>query len=217
MIDPGEMNRYIALSRWTETRSDSGFVTKTFATYYNCWAKMRTLSGRERLSAQQVNATLSHEFTIHYTSDYTIQPDHRISYSGRTFDIKDVRNVDEGDIEIRMLCSEVLTAGPSASPSPSASVSTSPSASISSSPSGSVSSSASASPSSSVSASASSSVSASPSSSGSASVSSSASSSVSASASSSVSASASEGTPSASVSASVSSSVSASVSSSASS
>jgi len=123
MIDPGKMRHYIALQHWAETRTASGYATQTYTTYASVWAYIRTLSGRERLGAQQVNATLSHEITIYYRSD--VQPDDRIVWDGRYFDIKDVRNVDERNIEIRMLAVEVVTQGPSASPSPSASVSSS--------------------------------------------------------------------------------------------
>jgi len=176
MIDPGQYNHYIALQSYVETRSASGHVTKTYTTYASVWAKFRTLSGYEKLMAQQVAATLSHEVSILYRSD--VQADHRIVWDSRIFDIKDVRNVDEQNIEIRMLCIEVITQGPAASPSPSSSGSSSPSTSISGSPSSSVSSSASSSISASVSASASegtpsASISASPSASISASVSSS--------------------------------------------
>jgi SPP1 family predicted phage head-tail adaptor len=154
----GQLDKYVALQKWVESRTASGHVTKTWGTYYNCWAYIRTLSGLERLRAQQVGTIHSHEITIRHTRDYVIQPDHRIVYvdadiGTRTFDIKDVRNVDEAGWEIRMQCIEIPTEGPSASPSPSASASASPSASVSGSPSTSVSASASASPSASVSAS----------------------------------------------------------------
>lgn len=123
MIDPGKMKHYIALQHWSETRTASGFATQTYTTYASVWSALRTLSGRERLSAQQVNATLTHEITIRYRDD--VQADDRIVWGSRIFDIKDVRNVDEADVEIRMLAVEVATQGPSTSPSPSASISSS--------------------------------------------------------------------------------------------
>lgn len=129
----GNLRNMIDLQSYAETRSASGAVTKTWSTYATVWAKFRTLSGNERIAAQQVSSVLTHEITIRYRSG--VQPGHRISWSGRLFDIKDVRNVDELNIETRMLCTEVLAAGPASSPSPSAS----PSASTSSSPSASAS------------------------------------------------------------------------------
>lgn len=139
----GPWNKVI-LQRYTETRTASGHATKSYVTWQTVWVKFRTLSGNERLRAQQVNATLTHEVSMTYGDSIVPHVDYRIVWGTRTFDIKDVRNVDEMNTEIRMLVSEVQTAGPVSSGSPSSSASSSESASISASPSASPSSSASA-------------------------------------------------------------------------
>lgn len=128
-LEAGKLRNYVALQNYTESRTGSGFAQRTWSTYASVWAGVRTLSGGERLSSQQVGGTLTHEFSIRWRSG--VHVDHRILWDGRYFDIKDVRNVDEANIEIRMLCSEVMAAGPSASSSPSASASASPSSSAS--------------------------------------------------------------------------------------
>jgi len=119
----GNLIKRIALQSYAETRTASGAVTKTWATYDTVWAQLRTLSGRERDMAQQEASTLTHEITIRYRTG--VQPDHRVYYDSRYFDIKDVRNVDERNKELRLRCVEVLAGGPSASPSPSSSPSSS--------------------------------------------------------------------------------------------
>ena len=89
--------------------SDTGELIKTYTQYAEVWAAVRTLSGRERNAAQQVQASLSHEITVRYSSDTSVaKPSDRIVYDSRYFDIKDVRNIDEANIEIRMLCVEAL-------------------------------------------------------------------------------------------------------------
>lgn len=126
----------VNLERYTETRTASGHATKTWSAYASgVWVQFRTLSGRERLSAQQANATLTHECSMVYAASLMPHVDYRIVWGTRIFDIKDVRNVDEANKEIRMLASEVPAAGPVSSESPSAS----PSGSASSSPSASAS------------------------------------------------------------------------------
>ncbi len=125
----------VSLQRYAETRTGSGHASKTWSTYASPWMRMRTLSGGERIRAQQANAVLSHEASMTYCASIVPQVDHRIVWGSRTFDIKDVRNVDECNEEIRMLVTEVQVAGPVSSPSPSTSRSSSPSASASSSPS----------------------------------------------------------------------------------
>ncbi len=125
----GDLRNLISLQSWSETRSASGAVVKTWTTYVSVWAKFRTLSGNERIAAQQASSVLTHEVSIRYL-DF-VKPGDRISWGTRIFDIKDVRNVDERGVETRMLCSEVLASGPAWSPSPSgsSSASSSPSAS----------------------------------------------------------------------------------------
>lgn len=89
------------------TPSLTGEPIKTYTEYATVWAAIRTLTGRERNAAQQVQATLSHEITVRYSSDTSgAKPTDRIVYDTRTFDVKDVRNIDEANIEIRMLCVE---------------------------------------------------------------------------------------------------------------
>ena len=123
----GDLRNLISIQSYTETRSASGAVTKTWTTYVSVWAKFRTLSGNERIAAQQASSVLTHEVSIRYL-DF-VKPGDRISWWTRVFDIKDVRNFDELNVETRMLCSEVLASGPASSQSPSVSVSGSVSAS----------------------------------------------------------------------------------------
>ena len=123
----------VVLQRYTETRTTSGHATKSYVAYATVWMKFRTLSGNERLAAQQAGAVQSHEVSMNYCASLVPRVDWRISWGTRLFDIKDVRNVDELNRELRMRVTEVQAAGPVSSPSPSSSKSSSPSASASSS------------------------------------------------------------------------------------
>lgn len=103
-----EFNKRISLQRSTETKSASGHPTKSWSTIATIWAKIRTLSGTEKVRNDQVVGLLSMEVTIRYSSDVSgAKVSDRILYGSDTFDIKDVRNVDEQNIEIRMLCTQV--------------------------------------------------------------------------------------------------------------
>jgi SPP1 family predicted phage head-tail adaptor len=123
------------LQSYTETRTSSGYPQRSYATYATIWAALRTLSGNQKLVAQQAGTVLSHEATMVYCASVAPQPDHRLVWGSRIFDIRDVRNVDELNREVRMLCTEVLTEGPVSSASPSTSPSDSGSSSPSASPS----------------------------------------------------------------------------------
>jgi SPP1 family predicted phage head-tail adaptor len=86
----------------------TGERTRSYQTYVTVWAYVRTLSGNERIAAEQVAATVTHEITIRYNPDFAVTPKHRILWGTRTFDIKDARNFDERDVKILMRCTEAL-------------------------------------------------------------------------------------------------------------
>jgi len=103
-----EYNRRVSLQSYTESKSVSGQVTKSWTTYATIWAKIRTMSGTEKVRNDQPVGLLSMEVTIRYSSDVSgVSVKDRILYGSDTFDIKNVRNVDEQRIEIRMLCTQV--------------------------------------------------------------------------------------------------------------
>jgi len=104
-----EMNKRISMQSLDSDLESSltGEPIRSYTEYAVVWAKIRTLSGRERNAAQQVQATMSHELTVRYSSDVSgAMPTDRVVYGSRIFDVKDVRNIDEANIEIRMLCVE---------------------------------------------------------------------------------------------------------------
>jgi len=104
----GKMNKRIELQKLKDPpqKGATGQILKEYFTYAVVWAAFRTLTGGEKLASQQVSAVQTHEITIRYRSD--VQPNHRIVMGQRIFDIKDVRNVDEANIELRMRCTEAV-------------------------------------------------------------------------------------------------------------
>lgn len=103
-----EYNRRISLQSATKTKSASGHPTNSWSNYATIWARIRTLSGNEKVRNDQVVGLLSMEVTIRYSSDVScVKVSDRVVYGSDIFDIKDVRNVDEKNIEIRMLCTKV--------------------------------------------------------------------------------------------------------------
>ncbi len=109
-----QFNKRIAFEQPVKARSDTGQLEMVYIPVTTRWARIRTLSGNERIASQQVGAMLTHEITIRYDSALAIKPTWRIAYNDpvlgeRIFDIKDARNLDEGNVEIRMRCVEVVT------------------------------------------------------------------------------------------------------------
>lgn len=95
MVAIGRLNRLITIEANTPTRDSSGFDLDAWATLIQAWAKMEPVAGREYSGGDQVNSETTHKFTIRYQAGIT--PAHRITYSGRTFDIESVINPREAD------------------------------------------------------------------------------------------------------------------------
>jgi SPP1 family predicted phage head-tail adaptor len=87
--------------------STTGEQIKTYSETIDVWANIRTLSGNEKINAQQVQSMISHEVTIRYWSGVAgVKANDRIKFGSRYFDIESARNVDEANIEIRIICNE---------------------------------------------------------------------------------------------------------------
>jgi len=85
----GRMNQQILIQSVTETRSTSGAVTETWATFATVWAAAeRTTSSsenteRQLIERQTIKATM--DFTVRHRTDITEKM--RISYDSRVYDI----------------------------------------------------------------------------------------------------------------------------------
>jgi SPP1 family predicted phage head-tail adaptor len=94
----------VTIYRTTETEKDDGTVTVTHAEVEDAWVSIEPLRGREAIEAQQLNATLTHK--VRKRHGELITPDCWFAYDGRTFNVKEVRNVDERDEMDELLCGE---------------------------------------------------------------------------------------------------------------
>jgi SPP1 family predicted phage head-tail adaptor len=108
MISAGNLRHRVSFQRPTSSEGATGQPETDWETVASVYAAFRTLGGAERTASQQVGATLTHEVTIHYDPALTIVPTWRLVYGTRIFDIKDVRNVDERNVELRLRCVEVV-------------------------------------------------------------------------------------------------------------
>jgi len=70
---------------------------------------VRPLTTRETLLAQQVASTVTHLVRIRYNTEVSTL--HRILWGTRIFDINGVRNIDEGNVEMVLDCTENPLAG----------------------------------------------------------------------------------------------------------
>ena len=108
-IRPGDFNQRIAIQGYTTERNATGGLVKTWATSSTVWGSVKPLKGNERMRAMQVDPTISHVVRMWYGDGSTISASaNRLLIGSRVFEIHSVANVEEADVMIEMICSEVL-------------------------------------------------------------------------------------------------------------
>jgi len=99
----GKLRHRISHQQGTSTRNGLDTVT-TFATVATIWGGMKKLYGREVERAKQIHAEAEFEFRFRYFATLGVKD--RLLFNGRTFEILDVNNVEERNIELIVLAKE---------------------------------------------------------------------------------------------------------------
>jgi SPP1 family predicted phage head-tail adaptor len=112
-VSPGELRWRVSIEQNNRTQAANGQLTESWSSVIECWARIRTPTGRELLNAQQRKATLSHVITIRYQPSATsgvpaVDPKMRVNYKGRIFQISAVQNIDERNRQLDLHCTEVV-------------------------------------------------------------------------------------------------------------
>lgn len=105
----GQLRHRIMIQKKKTSRNSYGEVSVTWMDNMNCWASIEPIRGKEYFSAQQVQAGVTHRITMrHYTlADGTkINPNCRIKYDDRYFNIQSVINPSERNIMLQLMCIE---------------------------------------------------------------------------------------------------------------
>lgn len=101
-----KLNTRVAIQSYTATRDATGGEVETWATVATLWAQVRATGGGERYINQQIVAQVTHTVSLRYTAGIT--PKMRVLIGSRVLDIQQVQNVDERNIETRLLCKELV-------------------------------------------------------------------------------------------------------------
>lgn len=91
----GQLRHRVVIESLTNASDSQGGVTTTWATYATVWALLEPVKAWELNFAAQVQYRRSHVAWIRYRSDLTITESMRISFGGRYFQIKGIRQPDE--------------------------------------------------------------------------------------------------------------------------
>ena len=100
----GPLRHRITIQARAAGMDDFGQESETWATVATVWASVEPLSGRELLSAQQIQSDTSHRVRMRYRAGITTS--HRVLFNLRPFNIRSVINRQELGEMLELLCTE---------------------------------------------------------------------------------------------------------------
>ena len=106
----GRLKNRVQLQSFAETKSSSGFPTRTWSTVATVWAATEAVRGNEAESANELVATQTTNIILRYDSSLsTLNSTWRVKFGTRIFSIISVINPDDRsrpNAVIEMLCVE---------------------------------------------------------------------------------------------------------------
>jgi SPP1 family predicted phage head-tail adaptor len=111
---PGTLSKRVMIQRRVETQNEVNEVVISFIDWYEVWASIEPLSGREYFAAQQVSSDVSTRIRIRSLSGVTQKM--RVLYKKapddtQVYEIDSVIPVREGNREIDLMCRKVFAEG----------------------------------------------------------------------------------------------------------
>jgi len=100
----GSLRHYVEIHALTIIEDDIGNQTEEWAKVAEVWAAVEPLQGDEKLAAAYIQAETTHKVTIRYLAGIT--PANRLLFDGRTLEIESVRNLEERNRELVLMCKE---------------------------------------------------------------------------------------------------------------
>ena len=86
------------------TQNANGEPVGSWATFHECWARVRPMSGNERVIASQIQAETTHAVELRYKAGIT--QDMRILFGTRILHIENIINPEEYNELQRLMCIE---------------------------------------------------------------------------------------------------------------
>jgi SPP1 family predicted phage head-tail adaptor len=106
MMNAGSLRHRITFQTSTDTVDAGGGLVETWATLATVWASISPLVGRELVNAKMVNSEITHKIRIRHLS--TVTPKCRALFGTRIFQIFEVLDYEERNIEMQIGAKEVF-------------------------------------------------------------------------------------------------------------
>jgi SPP1 family predicted phage head-tail adaptor len=105
-INPGSYRHIIVFQQMSSTHNSYGENTEEWTDIMKTRAGIYPISGREFFSSETVNSEVSHKVNTRFIKGIT--PDMRVKFDGRLFSIISIINFQEKNVELQLLCKEVI-------------------------------------------------------------------------------------------------------------
>lgn len=102
----GKLKHRVTLQEYTATRDSYGAELEAWVDIATVWASVEPLTGREYFQTQQINAEISTKVTIRFKAGVTAKM--RLIYNDRVFEIISVINTEEKDVQLVLMCREMI-------------------------------------------------------------------------------------------------------------
>lgn len=103
----GRLRHRVTIQEETDTEDEQGGYTSAWSTLCKLWAQIEPLTASEQFYRGGLQAGVTHRVTLRYRDD--IGPTNRVVFNSRTFNIRGVRNIDERNTDLELLCEEVVS------------------------------------------------------------------------------------------------------------
>ena len=107
-MDIGRMRHRITLQEFKETGRNrfNEPITERVA-FATVWASIEPIVGREYWAKHQVQAEVTHRIRMRYREG--VKPTMRVIFKEREFSIESVVNYQERNVDLQLMCKEVVT------------------------------------------------------------------------------------------------------------
>lgn len=106
-MNPGKLRHRITIQEYIKTRNEYNEIIEDWRDFAKVWASVEPISGKEYWAKHQVQAEITHRIRIRYREG--IKPTMRVLFNkNRVFEIESVINWQEKNIDLQLMCKEVI-------------------------------------------------------------------------------------------------------------
>ena len=105
-MEAGKLRHTISIQQQSTAQDSYGEAISTMTDIYaNIKASISPLNGREFFSGEKFNSEITHKITMRYKAN--LLPKMKVKFGNRFFDIENIINLDERNIQLTLMCKEV--------------------------------------------------------------------------------------------------------------